>query len=123
MPGDRRDEDHLEYGRLAGHVVRRRDRARGQEPARPEEPASRRRAGCLAVCGRRRRRAAATHEVQIVLNELESAVAGLKSATKGDTVVICADDTAARLPPHHGGVRANGGAAIADPGEFSVEEG
>ena len=63
-------------------------------------------------------------ESSIVLNELEAAVAGLNAAAHGDTVVICADDTAGVYRQVMAEAKAQGvGSAISDPGEFSVEEG
>jgi cyanophycin synthetase len=121
MPGDRRDEDHVEYGRLAGHsfdvvIVREDKNLRGRKSGE---------SAALVMRGveKAQKQGGRGQEAMTVLNELESAVAGWKAAQKGDTVVICADDTAAVYRRIMEESRANGGAAIADPGEFSVEEG
>jgi cyanophycin synthetase len=121
MPGDRRDEDHLEYGRLAAHsfdvvIVRQDKNLRGRKSGEG--------AG-LVMRGieKAQREGGRGQEALIVLDELESALAGMHAANKGDTVVICADDVAAVYRRIVEESRANGGAAIADPGEFSVEEG
>ena len=121
MPGDRRDEDLIEYGRLAGHsfdvvIVREDKNLRGR-------PAGESAALVIRGVEKAQTEGGRGSEMQTVLNELESAVAGFRAANKGDTVVICADDTAAVYRRIMEESRANGGAAIADPGEFSAEEG
>jgi len=121
IPGDRRDEDHVEYGRLAAHafdvvIVREDKNLRGRKSGE---------SAALVMSGVRKaqKEGARAQTAEIVLVELDSAVAGWQAANKGDTVVICADDTAAVYRRIMEVSRANGGAAIADPGEFSVEEG
>ena len=57
MPGDRRDDDHREYGRLAGHsfdvvIVREDKNLRGRKSGEGAQLV-------LEACARRRRRAAA----------------------------------------------------------------
>jgi len=120
IPGDRRDEDHFEYGRLAGHsfdvvIVREDKNLRGRKSGEGAELV-------LAGVKKAQKEGGRNRDAQVVLNELDSAVAGLKSATQGDTVVICADDTAGVYRRVMAEAKSRG-AAIADPGEFSAEEG
>jgi len=121
IPGDRRDEDHVEYGRLAGNsfdevIVREDKNLRGRKPGEGAE---------LVLKGVKRAQAEGgrVREASIVRNEIESAVAGLRAASQGDTVVICADDVTGVYRRVMEEVRSRGGAAISDPGEFAVEEG
>ncbi|MEO6350870.1 MAG: cyanophycin synthetase [Candidatus Limnocylindrales bacterium] len=121
IPGDRRDEDHIEYGRLAGHsfdevIVREDKNLRGRPPGEGAE---------LVLNGVKRAQGEGgrVSEASIVRNEFESAIAGLRAAHQGDTVVICADDVTGVFRRVMEEVRARNGAAISDPGEFSVAEG
>ena len=121
MPGDRRDEDHIEYGRLAAHafdvvIVRQDKNLRGRKSGESAE---------LVIVGvkKAQKEGGRAQEGLIVLDELESAVAGMRAATQGDTVVICADDVTAVYSRLMEEAKTRGGPAIADPGEFSVEEG
>jgi cyanophycin synthetase len=121
MPGDRRDDDHVEYGRLAGHsfdvvIVREDKNLRGRKSGESAD---------LVMAGVRKaqKEGGRGKEAWIVLEELESAVAGVRAANQGDTVVICADNTAAVYRRLMEEARDRGGPAIADPGEFAVEEG
>jgi cyanophycin synthetase len=122
MPGDRRNDDHREYGRLAAHsfdalVVREDRNLRGRAPGE---------SAALLMEGIARAQAdgARCTSAQAVIDEQEAAAAGMALARPADLLVLCSDDTAAvyrrvmaeaRLLP--------GGAAIAAPGEFAVEEG
>ena len=122
MPGDRRDEDHIEYGRLAGHsfdvvIVRQDKNLRGRKSGESAELV-------LAGVHKAQKEGGRGREGIIVLDELESAAAGLRAAGHGDVVVICADDVTGvyrRVMEEAGSV--GGVAAISDPGEFAVEEG
>jgi cyanophycin synthetase len=122
IPGDRRDEDHHEYGRLAGHsfdvvIVREDKNLRGRKPGEGAE---------LVLAGVKKAQAEGgrVSDASIVRDELESAVVGLRSANQGDTVIICADDVTGVYRRMMEEARSRGGgAAISDPGEFSVEEG
>jgi cyanophycin synthetase len=117
IPGDRRDEDQHDYGRLAAaafdEIIVREDRnLRGR---RPGESAANVLEGIRAAraAGARCSRAGA------VLDELEAARVGLRRAHGGDLLVICADDAAAvyaAAMEHDRGA----GIAIGDPGEFAV---
>ena len=121
IPGDRRDDDHVEYGRLAGltfdEVIVREDKnLRGRKPGVGAELV-------LDGVNRAQKEGGRVRAASIVRDELESAVAGLRTAGQGDVVVICADDSAGVYRRVMEEARSRGGAAIADPGEFSVEEG
>ncbi|MGI8929520.1 MAG: cyanophycin synthetase [Candidatus Limnocylindrales bacterium] len=122
IPGDRRDDDHHEYGRLAGHafdvvVVREDKNLRGRKPGEGADLV-------LAGVKRAQTEGGRVRDASIVRDELESAIAGLKAAGQGDTVVICADNITGVYRRVMEEVKSRGGgAAIADPGEFSVEEG
>ncbi len=122
IPGDRRDEDHVEYGRLAGHsfdtvIVREDKNLRGRKPGEGAE---------LVLTGvlKAQKEGGRSTDARVVRDELESAVAGLRAASHGDTVVICADDiTSVYRRVMEEAKSRGGGAAISDPGEYSVEEG
>jgi hypothetical protein len=63
-------------------------------------------------------------DARIVLDEVESAVAGLHAASQGDLVMLCMDDIAGAYRRVMEEAKSRGGgAAIADPGEFAVSEG
>jgi cyanophycin synthetase len=122
MPGDRRDEDHYQFGKIAAGafdavVVREDKNLRGR---RPGESAS------LVVEGINRAQAngARAKIVQIVTDEQEAAAAGMKLAQPGDLVMLCADDSAAvyRKIMSEAHTRPMG-SALGAPGEFAVEEG
>ena len=122
IPGDRRDDDHQEYGRLAGHafdvVIVRQDRnLRGRKSGEGAELV-------LAGVKRAQEEGGRVHDARVVLNEIESAVAGLQAASQGDLVMLCMDDIAGayRRVMEEAKTR-GGGAAIGDPGEFAVGEG
>jgi len=122
IPGDRRDDDHVEYGRLAGHtfdhvIVREDKNLRGRKPGEGAE---------LVLSGvqRAQKEGGRVSDSSIVRDELQSAVEGLRAATQGDVVVICADNITGVYRQVTEEARSRGGsAAFSDPGEFSVEEG
>jgi cyanophycin synthetase len=122
MPGDRRDDDHREYGRLAGHafdvvIVRQDKNLRGRKSGEGAELV-------LAGVKRAQEEGGRAKDAQIVLDEIESAVAGLRAAAPGDLVMLCMDDiTGAYRRVMEEAKSRGGGAAIGDPGEFFVGEG
>ena len=61
--------------------------------------------------------------VTIVLDEQDSALAGMHAAKPGDLVMICADDVRAVYRHVMSDAKQHGVAAIGDPGEFSAEVG
>ena len=77
----------------------------------------------LAGVKRAQKEGGRASEASIVRDELESAVAGLRAATQGDVVVICADNITGVYRRVMEEAKSRGGAAISDPGEFSAEEG
>jgi cyanophycin synthetase len=122
IPGDRRDADMREYGRLAAQTfdqifVREDANLRGR---RPGETAG------IVLDGVRRAQAegARCQQAAAVLKELDAAMAAIGSASAGDLVVMCVDEagTVYRSVMEAGGTGARG-FAIADPGELEVEEG
>jgi cyanophycin synthetase len=122
IPGDRRDEDHREYGRLAGHafdsiVVREDKNRRGRQPGDSAE---------LVLQGVRKAQSegARVSVATIVTDEQDAAAAAMAQAVPTDLVVLCSDDIAAvykRVMMES--TTRPGGAAIGAPGEFAVEEG
>src|SRR3954451_12287368 len=91
IPGDRRDEDHHEYGRIAAHafdtVIVREDRnLRGR---RSGESAALVKQGVekgMAEAGGR------ATVVKIVVDEQDAALEGMHDARLGDLVMLCCDD-------------------------------
>src|SRR5688500_14338737 len=122
IPGDRRDDDHREYGRLAGHafdsiVVREDKNLRGRKPGESAE---------LVLQGVRLAQAegARVTGATAVPNEQEAAAAGMALAVPSDLVVLCSDDISAVYKRIMAESKTRpGGAAIGAPGEFAVEEG
>ena len=122
MPGDRRDEDHREYGRLAAHafdaiVVREDKNLRGRQPGRSVE---------LVMDGiqHAQQEGGRCAKALAVPGELDAVVAAMKQAGPGDLVLLCSDDVTAVYRRVMEEARSrSGGAAIAHPGEFAVEEG
>ena len=123
IPGDRRDEDQLEYGALAGGAfdeiyIREDANLRGREPG---VSASNVANGVKAAreAGRGR-----TTKVEKVLDEASAVRAALRRAAPGDLVVVCADDAVGvyREAMTLAG-RAAGGTAFADPGELEAPDG
>ncbi len=122
MPGDRRDDDHREYGRLAGQafdalVLREDANLRGRKEGES--------AVLLAEGIERARRAGGrVQRVETLLDEGQAVAAGMRQARPGDVVVVCADDiTGVYRQVAAGGANRSGGTAIGAPGEFEVEEG
>jgi cyanophycin synthetase len=122
IPGDRRDTDQVEYGRLAAHafdviIVREDKNLRGRAPG---EVARNVMAGVQkgqsegARCGR----------ADSILDELEAVRTAIGGARPGDLVMMCVDDAAA---VYREAMAADGsrrrGMAIAAPGDFPADEG
>jgi cyanophycin synthetase len=122
IPGDRRDEDMREYGRLAAHAfdtifVREDANLRGRKPGETAEQ---------VLEGIRVAQADGVRcaQAEAVLLEHDAALAGINAARPGDLVVMCVDDAAGVYRSVLEVSRAGGrGVAIADPGELDVEEG
>ena len=116
IPGDRRDEDQLEYGAIAARRVRRDHRPRGQEPPRPGAG----RVGRQRDRRRPRRRGPAARralKAEKMLDEMTAVRTALRRAAPGDLVVCCVDDAIgvyreAMAAAGH----ARGTTAFADPG-------
>jgi len=122
IPGDRRDEDHREYGRLAAHafdelIVREDRNLRGRKPGESAELV---RAGIEKGMKETGARCAT---VKVVLNEQDAASTGIKDAETGDLVMLCSDDITAVYRRIMADAQQSGAPAIADPGELEVEEG
>jgi cyanophycin synthetase len=122
MPGDRRDDDHREYGRLAALafdaiVVREDKNLRGREPGQSAE---------LLMAGIRQAQKQGGRCAQAVIlsNEQEAVSAGMAMAVPGDLVMLCSDDITAvyRRVMAEAHTRP-AGSAISDPGELSAPEG
>jgi cyanophycin synthetase len=122
IPGDRRDEDQREYGRLAAQafdriVVREDANLRGRKPGETA-------ANVLAGIEQARAEGARCRWAEAVLQELDAARVAVRDARQGDLVMMCVDDA----PGVYREVMAVGRSgrrsmAISDPGEFAVEEG
>jgi len=122
MPGDRRDDDHREYGRLAAHafdeVIVREDRnLRGRRKGESAELVRQGVEKGMAEQGAR------CTTVKVVPDEQEAAVVGMHDARRGDLVMLCSDDIAAVYRRVMIDAKAHGVPSITDPGELSVEEG
>ena len=122
IPGDRRDEDQREYGRLAAYafdriLVREDKNLRGRKPG---EAAT----NVLDGVAMAQAEGARCKQAEAVLQELEAARAAIGQARQGDLVMMCVDDAAAvyREVTAVGRVGRRG-IAIGAPGEFAVEEG
>jgi cyanophycin synthetase len=121
MPGDRRDDDHREYGRLAATafdaiLVREDKNLRGRQPGE---------SAALLMEGIERASAEGGRcsSAKIVINEAEAVTAGMAEAAKGDLLLVCGDDIAGVYRMVMAGAHSRSGGAIAHPGEFEVEEG
>jgi cyanophycin synthetase len=123
IPGDRRDEDQREFGRLAALsfdeiIVREDKNLRGRKPGE---------AAGHVLEGVRKAQAdgnGRTQKAEAVLDELEAARTAMQRARAGDLVVVCADDSTSvyrEAMMLDRGVVA--GRAIAAPGELLVPEG
>jgi cyanophycin synthetase len=123
IPGDRRDEDQRDYGRLAAgafdEIIVREDRnLRGRKPG---ESAANVLAG---VQGARENGEARVRRAERILDEMSAVRAALRRAVSGDLVVMAVDDAVGvygEAMTRHGAGR--GATAIADPGELEVPEG
>ncbi|HVM30926.1 MAG TPA: cyanophycin synthetase [Candidatus Limnocylindrales bacterium] len=122
IPGDRRDEDMREYGRLAAKAfdtiyVREDANLRGRQPGETAEHV-------LEGVRLAQSEGARCTDARAIPNEAEAARAGIGAAHVGDLVVMCVDDAAgvyrSVISAGRSGRR---GTAIADPGELDVEEG
>ena len=92
IPGDRRDDDQREYGRLAAQafdtiLVREDANLRGR-------PAGESAANVLNGVTKGQREGARTAKAEAVLDELGAARMALAMAKPGDLVVMCVDDAA-----------------------------
>ena len=122
MPGDRRDDDHREYGRLAGHsfdalIVREDRNLRGRQPGE---------SATLVMEGvsKAQQQGGRCAEAIIVLDEQDAAAAAMSRSASGDLIMLCSDDVTGTYRRVMAEARnRSGGAAISDPGEFEVEEG
>ena len=120
IPGDRRDDDHREYGRLAAQafdavVVREDKNKRGRKPGESAD---------LVMEGVRRAQAEGGRcaEATIVVDEGDAAAEAMRLARPGDLVMLCSDDITGVYKRVMVEARTRG-VAIADPGELAVEEG
>jgi cyanophycin synthetase len=121
IPGDRRDEDQREYGRLAAQafdsiLVREDANLRGR-------PAGESARNVLSGVEKGQREGARTEKAEAVLDELTAARQALAMAKPGDLIVMCVDDAAAVYREAMAANKARGRVAIADPGELEAEEG
>jgi len=120
IPGDRRDQDQLDYGAQAARsfdeiIVREDVNLRGRKPGESA-------ANVLEGVRRARAEGARCNRAVAILDELEAAEAGMRRAHPGDLVVICADDSTqvyrAAMAFDRGA-----GIAITAPDELFVPEG
>jgi cyanophycin synthetase len=124
VPGDRRNDDMREYGRLAATafdelIVREdrnlRGRAAGEAATQVVEGIRVARTDGSGRVGRAER----------ILEEPAAVRAALRRATPGDLLVMCVDDAISvyRETMAAAGGGGEGGTAFADPGELEVPEG
>jgi cyanophycin synthetase len=122
IPGDRRDEDQVEYGAIAARafdeiIVREDKNLRGRAPGV---------SASNVIDGIRTARAAGarTLKAEKMLEELPAVRMAIRRAAPGDLVVCCVDDAIGvyREAMSAAG-RARGTTAFADPGELEVPEG
>jgi cyanophycin synthetase len=123
IPGDRRDEDQREYGRIAAGafdeiIVREDANLRGRQPG---ETASNVIEG---IRGAREDGGARAAKSDKVLDEMTAVRTALRRAMPGDLVVCCVDDAVGvyREAMSAAGT-SRGGTAFADPGELEAPEG
>src|SRR5260221_4874713 len=122
MPGDRRDEDMVEYGALAAtafdEIIVREDRnLRGRQPGVTAE---------LVAEGIRSGKGNGSRALKVdkVLNELTAVRAALRRANRGDLLVMCVDDAVAVYKEAMAMAgQTEGTTAFADPGEVDAPEG
>jgi cyanophycin synthetase len=123
IPGDRRDEDQRDYGRLAAtafdEIIVREDRnLRGRPPGE---------AASNVLVGVREARQAGEARVgraERILDEMSAVRAALRRAVPGDLVVMAVDDAVGvyREAMARQGAT-SGSTAFADPGELEAPEG
>ncbi len=122
IPGDRRDEDQHEYGRLAAGafdevIVREDKNLRGRE------------AGVSAsnvvdgIKEARTKSSARTTKAEKILGEMAAVRAALRRALPGDLVVMCVDDAVGVYREVMAFSTTGGPTAFADPGELEAPEG
>jgi cyanophycin synthetase len=123
MPGDRRDEDMRDYGRLAAgafdELIVREDRnLRGRKPGETaEHVAEGARAEKIGGGGR-------PMKVDKILDELTAVRTALRRANSGDLLVMCVDDAVGVYKETMEIAGKPGGTtAFADPGELEAPEG
>jgi cyanophycin synthetase len=123
IPGDRRDEDQRDYGRLAAtafdEIIVREDRnLRGRQAG--ESAAN-------VLAGVRAERAAGgarSARSERILDEMSAVRAALRRAAPGDLVVMAVDDAVGVYREAMARQGADSGTtAFADPGELEVPEG
>jgi cyanophycin synthetase len=123
IPGDRRDEDQRDYGRLAAtafdEIIVREDRnLRGRPPGE---------AAANVLVGVREARQAGEARVgraERILDEMSAVRAALRRAVPGDLVVMAVDDAVGVYREAMARQGANSGStAFADPGELEAPEG
>lgn len=122
VPGDRRDEDMLDYGALAStafdEIIVREDRnLRGRAAAETA-------AHVLEGIRRARRVGARTTRADTILDELTAVRTALRRANPGDLLVMCVDDAIGVYRESMAAAgQGLGTTAIADPGEIDAPEG
>jgi cyanophycin synthetase len=122
IPGDRRDEDMREYGRLAAHsfdtiYVREDANLRGRKPGETADHV-------MAGIRQAQSEGASCTACVAILDEAQAVKGGIEMARPGDLVVMCVDDAAGVYRSLMAvGRSGRGGFAIADPGELDAEEG
>jgi cyanophycin synthetase len=123
MPGDRRDEDMREYGKLAAgafdEIIVREDRnLRGRKPGETAEHVAE------GVRGSKTGGSGQAVKVDKILDELTAVRTALRRANSGDLLVMCVDDSVAVYKEAMAIAGKTGGTtAFADPGELEAPEG
>jgi cyanophycin synthetase len=123
IPGDRRNEDQRDYGRIAAGafdevIVREDKNLRGRQPG---ETAANVIEGVRAA---KAGGAARTVRADKVLDEMTAVRTALRRAIPGDLVVCCVDDAVGVYREAMSAAGASrGGTAFADPGELEAPEG
>ena len=118
-PGDRRDKDQYDYGYLAAsafdEIIIREDRGlRGRTQG---ETAGHVAEGVRAA--RASTEGARTTHVETILEESAAVHVAFRRAVPGDLIVVCADDSVGVYrAAMEFGAKAQGGSALADPGEL-----
>jgi cyanophycin synthetase len=121
IPGDRRDDDHREYGRIAAgsfdEIIVREDRnLRGRKPGE---------SAALVEAGVKegQRHGGRCQGVSVVLVEKDAALEGMHMAKPGDLVMLCSDDVPGVYRHVMADAKQHGVAAIGDPSEIWAAEG